>query len=147
MSHRAWPGWKVVAGSDPRARTSRRGRELQALFKELDLLHYHGAIGTLYTVEMRPLAGGDLGWCCYGAKRIVIDSHYGRLPFGHDRETGLRATLLHEMSHAIIELRRRTRVGCNDHGYRFIAELRRLVRAGESCLKPHINVLRNGWGY
>lgn len=134
---------------------------IQKLFEELDARHYASKISSAgFRVEMRELVGSshtefygttgffevggtELGFCIFPAKLIVIDRHLGRLPFGHDRETAIRATLLHEMAHAHVESQQRTRPGGNDHGRRYLDELRRLVRAGEDCLKGHIHCLRN----
>ncbi len=101
---------------------------IQKLFEELDARHYASKISSAgFRVEMRELirkishtefygttgffevGGTELGYCIFPAKLIVINRHLGRLPFGHDRETAIRATLLHEMAHAHVESQQRTR--------------------------------------
>jgi len=61
---------------------------------------------------------------------------WSRKPYRPTADTlsALRPTLLHEIAHAAVDLDRPLRKGADDHGRRFLRELRRLVAAGEECL-------------
>jgi hypothetical protein len=134
---------------------------VQGLFRELDQRHFAGRLTRArFRVRMCHLVAGQiehynlpngsrgayrieddglLGVMVFGARLILVNYHDREsVPRGRDPDVELRNTLLHEMSHAALELERPLRRGADEHGRRFVQQMRRLVAAGESSLREHV---------
>jgi hypothetical protein len=110
---------------------------------KVGLEYYAGPDGTLRATRIEGAAGGV---CIQAARLILVDHHTAeRLGPDLDPDLELRRTLLHEMVHAAVELNRPLRKGADEHGRRFVNELRRLVRAGERCLRDEVRFYSLSW--
>ena len=126
--------------------------ELRAVFKSLDDLHFDSLLrrcgwriksGCLHD-DTRPLLKreGDAasyvfhqsvwGLTIRDAQTIVLDQRL------LDEAPALRMVLLHEMVHAKLTTLGSGRNRRNDHGRRFVHELRRLLGRGEECLRSEV---------
>ena len=134
---------------------------VRAFFVELDRRHFAGRlVAAGYQVDVRNLKPGERGYyfapdgtlravkieeqiagICVSASRLILIHH-------HDDPVEFRGTLLHEMAHAAVELDKPLWKGADQHGRRFVGELRRLRRAGEECLINQVrfySLSQGGW--
>ena len=87
-------------------------QRLERLFGRYNQNYFSGKLRR-YAVHIRKLEG-YVGFIDYGKREILIDVEE------HESDPGIRATLLHEMTHES--------AGKNGHGYRFWAETEKLLR-------------------
>jgi len=115
-----------------------KDEDVLPLFAELDRKHYAGALTAAgYRVSLVQVAGlmeavfacdeDVAGWCLTSHRLILIDKD-------GDHQGGVRATLLHEMAHAKVDLDRPLSRRESPHGGRFWDEIGHLIGAGEECL-------------
>jgi hypothetical protein len=115
-----------------------RDEDVISLFRELDRRHYARRLisaGCRVTFGHVTALAHFLGSSEDVAGWYIPESHLILLEKDGDHPDGLRATLLHEMAHASVDLDRPLSNRESPHGSRFMRELGRLYYAGESCLE------------